>query len=244
MKKYIISIAFSITLAFLGISTAFAEKIIVGTEGTYAPYTYHDKKNKLVGFDVEVVQAVAAEIGAQIEFVEARWDALLAGLKTGRWDLVANQVWWNKKRDTDFTLSALYMKAGAAILVHTKSKAQRAEDLVGLKAAVSLTSAYRPLVEKLTKKIVTQDDFIVSTSLLLSKRVDFVVNDTDTIAQYLHKNPTLKVRAIAWKEAGTHDVVFALKKGNTALVKRINKALTKLEKNGTIMKIFKKYISR
>ncbi len=244
MKKYIQSTVLIFALAFSMTTALFAEKIIVGTEGTYAPYTYHNKSDTLVGFDVEVAQAVGKEIGVEIEFVEARWDALLAGLKTGRWDVVANQVWWNAERNKDFSLTKPYMEAGAAILVRKESTAQKAADLTGKKAAVSLTSAYRPLVQKLTKKTVTQDDFIVAASLLRSKRIDFVVNDFDTIAQYLHNNPTLQLRAIAWKEAGTHDVVFALKKGNITLQKRINEAIATLEKNGTIEKIFKKYISK
>lgn len=41
----------------------------IGTEGTYAPFTYHDKDNKLVGFDVEIGEAVAAKLGVKPEFV-------------------------------------------------------------------------------------------------------------------------------------------------------------------------------
>ena len=66
--------------------------ITVGTEGTYAPFSYHDASGKLTGYDVEVVRAVAEKLGVKVEFKETQWDSMMAGLKAGRFDIVANQV--------------------------------------------------------------------------------------------------------------------------------------------------------
>ncbi|HEZ4452600.1 TPA: transporter substrate-binding domain-containing protein, partial [Neisseria meningitidis] len=66
--------------------------VTVGTEGTYAPFTYHDKDGKLTGYDVEVTRAVAEKLGVKVEFKETQWDSMMAGLKAGRFDVVANQV--------------------------------------------------------------------------------------------------------------------------------------------------------
>ena len=66
--------------------------VTVGTEGTYAPFTYHDESGKLTGYDVEVTRAVADKLGVKVDFKETQWDAMLAGLKAGRFDIVANQV--------------------------------------------------------------------------------------------------------------------------------------------------------
>lgn len=46
------------------------QTILVGTMGTYAPFTYHEKDGKLTGYDVEVTRAVAAKLGVQVEFKE------------------------------------------------------------------------------------------------------------------------------------------------------------------------------
>ena len=53
--------------------------ITVGTEGTYAPYSYHDANGQLTGYDVEVTRAVAAKLGVQVEFKETQWDGMMAG---------------------------------------------------------------------------------------------------------------------------------------------------------------------
>src|SRR5262245_63715233 len=64
----------------------------IGTEGTYAPFTYHDNTGALVGFDVELGREVAKRLGVKAEFVEGRWDGLIAGIDANRYDAVINQV--------------------------------------------------------------------------------------------------------------------------------------------------------
>lgn len=68
------------------------ETISVGTEGIYPPFTYHNKEGKLTGYDVEVARELAKELGVKIKFHETSWDIMLTGLKSGRFDMVANQV--------------------------------------------------------------------------------------------------------------------------------------------------------
>ncbi len=64
----------------------------VGTEGTYAPFTYHDSSNQLTGFDVDIARAIAAKLGVKAEFIEGKWDGLIAGLDANRYDAVINEV--------------------------------------------------------------------------------------------------------------------------------------------------------
>ncbi|MBR0091019.1 MAG: transporter substrate-binding domain-containing protein, partial [Lachnospiraceae bacterium] len=66
--------------------------IIVAMEGTWAPWTYHDEADNLVGYDVEVAQKIAEKLGVTAEFVEGEWDGLLAGLEAGRYDIMVNGV--------------------------------------------------------------------------------------------------------------------------------------------------------
>ena len=63
---------------------------MIGTEGTFAPFSYHDDNDNLVGYDVEVSEALAK--GVKVKFVEVKWDSLIAGLDSDKYDLVTNQV--------------------------------------------------------------------------------------------------------------------------------------------------------
>mgnify|MGYP000426511544 CR=1 FL=1 len=61
-------------------------------EGTWAPWTYHDENDNLVGYDVEVATEIAKKLGVEPQFVEGEWDGLLAGLDAGRYDIMVNGV--------------------------------------------------------------------------------------------------------------------------------------------------------
>ncbi|MBO5034525.1 MAG: transporter substrate-binding domain-containing protein, partial [Oscillospiraceae bacterium] len=65
-----------------------AGEIVIAMEGTWSPWTYHDDSGELVGFDTEVGQAIAEKLGVKATFVEGGWDGLLAGLESGRYDLM------------------------------------------------------------------------------------------------------------------------------------------------------------
>ncbi len=80
-------------------------KIRIGTEGTYAPYTFHDKSGKLTGFDVEIAEEVSKKLGVKPEFVETKWDGMLAGLDAKRFDMIVNQVGINPDRQKKYDFS-------------------------------------------------------------------------------------------------------------------------------------------
>lgn len=133
--------------------------VTVGTEGTYAPFTYHDESGKLTGYDVEVTRAVADKLGVKVDFKETQWDAMLAGLKAGRFDIVANQVsLTTPERQATFDKSADYSYSGPMAL--TRQDDQRIKtlaDVKGLSSAQSLSSNYGEMAEKAGAKIVPVD---------------------------------------------------------------------------------------
>ena len=64
--------------------------IRIGMEGTFRPYGYHDSSGKLVGFEKEIADLIAADLGVRAEYVETQWDSLIAGVDAGRYDIVIN----------------------------------------------------------------------------------------------------------------------------------------------------------
>ena len=67
-------------------------EIVIATEGTWAPWTYHDEDDNLVGFDVEIAKLIAEKLGVKATFVECEWDSIFAGIDAGRYDMAANGV--------------------------------------------------------------------------------------------------------------------------------------------------------
>ena len=114
----------------------------VGTEGTYAPFTYHDPANgQLSGYDVDVARAVADKLGTKVEFVETPWDSIFAALEANRFDVVANEVTITPARQSKYDVSQPY-SVGEGVIVTRAEDASITSlaDLKGKTTAQSMTS--------------------------------------------------------------------------------------------------------
>ena len=92
-------------------------EIIVAMEGTWAPWTYHDEADQLVGYDVEVAKAIADKLGVSVTYVEGEWDGLLAGLDAGRYDIMVNGVGIEPGREEKYDFSTPYAYNRTAVIV-------------------------------------------------------------------------------------------------------------------------------
>lgn len=92
-------------------------ELVIGTEGTYPPFTFHDSSNKLTGFDVELSEEVAKRLGVKPVFKETQWDSLLAGLDAKRFDMVANEVGIREDRQKKYDFSKPYISSSAALVI-------------------------------------------------------------------------------------------------------------------------------
>lgn len=160
--------------------------ITVGTEGTYAPFTYHDESGKLTGYDVEVTRAVAEKLGVTVEFKETQWDAMMAGLKAGRFDVVANQVGLTSpERQATFDKTEPYSWSGAVLVARNDSTIKSLDDIKGIKAAQSLTSNYGEMAKAAQAEIVPVDGLAQSLTLIEQKRAEVTLNDELAVLDYL-----------------------------------------------------------
>ena len=214
--------------------------ITVGTEGTYAPFTYHDDAGKLTGYDVEVTRAVADKLGVKIDFKETQWDAMLAGLKAGRFDMVANQVsLTTPERQATFDKSAEYSYSGPmAVNRQDDERIKMLADVKGLSSAQSLSSNYGEMAEKAGAKIVPVDGMAQALTLVQQQRADFTFNDSLALLDYLKKNPNSGLKT-AWT-AGADEKLgsgFIVNKGNDEALVKISSAVEELRSDGTLKKL-------
>jgi cystine transport system substrate-binding protein len=218
--------------------------IKIGTEGTYAPFTFHDADNKLVGFDVEIGEAVAAKLGVKAEFVEGKWDGLIAGLDANRYDAVINQVGITEARKQKYDFSDPYIASKAVLVVkEDNSEITGFESLDGKKAAQSLTSNFGKLAEEAGAELVGTDGFDQSIQLVLSGRADATINDSLSFYDFKKQKPDAPVKIVAEKADADHSGIL-VRKGDAELVAEINKALADIKADGTYEKISQKYFGQ
>jgi cystine transport system substrate-binding protein len=216
--------------------------ITVGTEGTYRPFTFHeDGSGELTGYDVEVIQAVAEELGVEAEFEETQWDAIFAGLDAGRFDVIANQVSITPEREADYQFSTPYTVSPGVIVVNDgDTDIASFEDLKGKTTAQSLTSNWYDLAKESGANIENVEGWAQAVTLLKQGRVDATVNDELTFLDYQQAegDTSLEVAAETEEEARN---AFAFRKGSDDVVKAVDDALATLKENGTLAKISEKY---
>lgn len=115
--------------------------LIVGTEGTWSPYTYHDESEVLVGFDVEVARLTADYIGVEVQYSETVWSSIFASLDAGQIDTVVNEVSYTEERAEKYDFSEPYPFTQRAVLVLADNDTINGlEDIAGKTASNDPTS--------------------------------------------------------------------------------------------------------
>ena len=216
--------------------------LVVGTEGTYRPFSYHeDGAGDLTGYDIEVVTAVAEKLDLDVTFEETQWDGIFAGLDAGRFDIIANQVSINDERDEQYTLSEPYtVSPGVLIVAKDNTDITSLDDLAGKTTAQSLTSNWYTVAEEAGATVEGVEGWAQSVELLEQGRVDATVNDKLTYLDFLTQKPDAAIKIVAETEDPSRSA-FALKKGSDDLADAINTALDELREDGTLAAISEKY---
>ncbi len=217
-----------------------ANTLRVGTEGTYSPFSYQGPDGNLTGYDVEVVQAVGAKLGRQVEFVQTPWDAIFAGLEAERFDLVANQVTITDERRARYDLSEPYTVSEGVIVTRADETAITSlADLRGRTTAQSATSNWAEVAREAGANVEAVEGFVQAVQLLKDGRVDATVNDTLAVAEYQKARGDAGVK-IAGTTGDTSEQAFAARK-DSGVIADVNRALGELRADGTLARISDKY---
>ncbi|WP_377297271.1 amino acid ABC transporter substrate-binding protein [Rhizobium sp. SGZ-381] len=221
-----------------------AGTIKIGTEGTYAPFTFHDASGKLVGFDVEIGEAVAKKLGVKPQFIEGKWDGLIAGLDAKRYDVVINQVGITEARKQKYDFSDPYIASKAVLIVRDgNDEIKSFADLKGKKAAQSLSSNFGKIAQTAGAELVGTDGFDQSIQLVLTRRADATVNDSLSFLDFKKQKPDAPVKVVA-EQADADFSGIIIRKGEPELVAAINKALADIKADGTYKKIADTYFGQ
>jgi polar amino acid transport system substrate-binding protein len=222
-----------------------AKVYAVGTDAAYAPFESQNDKGEIVGFDIEVVQAIAKKAGIEVKFINTPWEGIFNTLAQGDRDLVVSAVTITAERKQTMDFSEPYFDAQQLIAVKQSSKIAKFADLKKLKVGVQTGTTGDEAVTKLQGKTSANIKRFESTPLALKELeaggVDAVVADNGVVINYLANNPGGKFKSIADAEFVPEQYGIALKKGNAELQAKINKGLADIKADGTYAAIYSKY---
>lgn len=221
-------------------------EIIVAMEGTWAPWTYHDESDQLVGYDVEVAKAIAEKLGVTASFVEGEWDGLLAGLDAGRYDIMVNGVGITAERQEKYNFSTPYAYNKTAVIVRGDyDEIHSMEDLKGKSTANTISSTYATQAEAYGATVTGVDDLNQTIELLLAGRIDATLNTEVVFEDYKKAHPDADIKIAAYSDEVENIAIPVRKDDDSAtLLAAINQALAELDADGTLAALSNKYFGK
>jgi polar amino acid transport system substrate-binding protein len=221
-----------------------AKKLIVAQDTTFPPMEYLDDNKAQVGFDVDLVNAIAQDQKLDIEFKSVNWDGIFAGLTNGTYDIVASSVTITDERKATLDFSDPYINAGQVLVVLAdNNKDTKLSDFEKRTVGAQVNTTGSMEVDKIKSiKLKAYDDIALSFDDLVNKRVEAVVIDGPVASQYL-KNPKFAGKIKVVGEPMTSEFYgLVVKKGNKELLDKLNAGLKAVTANGKLDELKAKWL--
>jgi putative amino-acid transport system substrate-binding protein len=243
LKSFSLAALTAVTIA-LPVS---AETIRVGMSGGYFPFTFV-KQDVLQGFEIDLMNALAAKTGDTVEFSTMSFSGLIGALESGRIDTIANQITITPERQAKFAFSQPYVYDGAQVVVKKGNEMEitGVESLKGRTVAVNLGSNFEQLLRELPFAdeidVRTYESNIEQDTAL--GRVDAFVMDRVSSAQVIKESPLpLALAGEPFSEI-QNALPFRNDAEGRALRDRMDAALTELKSDGTLAAISEKWLGQ
>ena len=215
-------------------------KIIVETSPDFAPFDYTIGK-EFSGIDMDIVRAVAKEMGYKVEFRANSFDSIIMSVQQGKCDIGASGFSYNEDRAKNVLFSEFYAEIHQVLVVPVDSNIVTFEDAKDKKISVQTGTTGADYAETISKNVVFQKAYAdVVNDLLMGKSQAEVVDSTVAIAQVSAHPKELKVLDIL-KDSPVENYGFVFANNNTSLCDKFNAAFEEIKENGTYDKIMSYY---
>ena len=237
-------VAISLLLSACSAGSGAKAKVRVATEAAYPPFETVDEQTKnLVGFDIDLMNAIAKNQGFEVEYKNTPFDSVLAGIGTCQFDAAISAITITEERGKTMSFSNPYVNAGQIVTVAIdNTDIKSSTDLKGKKIAVQLGTTGEMEAKKFEGATVKPYDTAdLAFQELMNGQVDAVVVDAPTTTVYTDRNKD-KIKTVG--EPFTDEKYgIAVCKKNTDLLNKINAGLAAVEKDGTIRQLQEKWLA-
>ncbi|MCW9717085.1 lysine/arginine/ornithine ABC transporter substrate-binding protein [Avibacterium sp. 21-599] len=240
MKKLLLA-----TLLASSAAMVQAQDITFAMEPSYPPFELTNEKGEIVGFDVDIANAICKEIEATCHFKSQAFDALIPSLIKGRgFDAAISAIDITEARAKQVAFSQPYYESSASFIA-VKGKA----DLATAKTVgVQNGTTYQQYANAEAKQYTTKSYASLQDAVLDLKngRIDLIFGDTDVLRDMFEKNPELTFvgERVTDKRYFNNGLGIAVNKSNTALVESLNKGIEAIKANGEYQKIYDKWMTK
>lgn len=247
MRKRILLVFIMFAVAVMssvnGISGSSMKEIVIAADLSYQPMEFLDGSKKPAGFEVEMMKAAAAEEGYSVRFVNVAWDDLFTGLAAGKYDAVCSSVSIKDERKKTMDFSRPYINGGRVLVVRKWGwRPKSVKELKGKRIGVVKNTAGEKILSENGIESVVYYDLDQPFIDLNSEVTDAVLIDLPVAANICLHDKAFKGKfAISSAVLDQDFFGVAVKKGNSAVLDRINSGLTKVIDKGTYKELCMKW---
>ena len=216
-------------------------KILIGTEGAFPPFNFFDDQNNLKGFDIDIGNAVAKQLGLEPEWKAHAWDTMLIALNQGRFDFVIASHTITEERAKAVDFSKPYYCTGN-VIVSKPGGPQMPADLKGKVIGAQLGTTFEEYAKQFdAREIKTYQTNPDAVQDLMMGRIDAWITDQFTALEAVQsRDLDLQISSLL----NTEQIGMAVAKGNKLLLAALNQALDEILANGVYEQISKKWFGK
>ena len=246
MNQFLITI-FALVFLMAGCDNSPSGKTyLVATDATLVPMSFMSVGNDIIGFEPDLMRALAKEAGINIRIINVEWAGLFGGLITNKFDMVISSVTVLEERKTRMSFSEPYLKSGLALVVRRNQEginsfadAKKNNFLIGAQIG---TTAYFFLEKDPAIRKKGYQMYGHAVADLINGEIDAVLGESTGTLFYKNKHKPLfeKIKMVGEIMTNEHYAIV-LRKEDTALLTQVNSALQKILKDGTVVRLHKKW---
>ncbi|WP_295641067.1 basic amino acid ABC transporter substrate-binding protein [uncultured Mailhella sp.] len=231
--------------ALLCSSAMAAEKLVVATNPEWPPMEFLDDNKNIIGYDVDMFKAVAAEAGMEAEFKMTAWDGIFAGIAAGNYDVIASAVTITPERQRAFAFTVPYYDVQQIVVLRKGDSATGFADLKGkvIGGQIGTTGIFVAQKSGVDMTIREYDNVGLAMQDLLNSRIDAVVCDSPVALYYANQKEGFADQlTVAFRTEATESFGFVVRKDRKDLVERLNKGIEAVRAKGIEAKLIHKWL--
>ena len=227
-----------------------APTYLVGTMGSYAPFEFRDENGQSIGFDMDIMYAIAAKQKFNVTVLTHPWEGILNTLNNGERDIIISTVNMTPEREQQYEFTYPYFTMRDTFLVKaSNTDINQYQDLVSKqrKVAALAGSSQKDMTIQhgvAAENIVTRDSQFLALKEMFSDNADAVIGDGAVMDYFALSYADIPTKAFTLPDAPQVNIGIAVKKGNTKLRDQLNTGLKQIYTDGTYDKIYFKWFKK
>lgn len=222
-----------------------SEHYIVGVDPTSPPFVYNDEHGLVVGFDIDILQAIADDQNFSFDSIPAQYTVLFNDLETGKYQILASNIAITPERQSKYEMSKAYLFVPNVIMGKEGSTAKTLVDIGDSPVAVLAESvSHKALTDANVKNITALDSLYTAYTTFIRGETNYIVGDVGVL-NYYHKGSgvadQVKVYTSIYDNNEDASVGYVMPKGNTTLANKVNTGLANIRTNGKYDEIYQKW---